>query len=216
MAVDRLLGSNPGSEIKEEKEYIMASNEKPANASAPSVDATPTRANDLLLAMQAQMAENGDVQGLFEPEGEQAVAEDIVADPKFLNFARVRFGLDGVGLTIRAVEACEEYKLAKSFLAEGKLEECIASAGGMLTSLMEHPSCNSNDLFPPLAPIYYPYGTALLDTVEEASDTQVSSEGGGKEVAEDLEIAWENLETARAILGGAFDVQEPLDEGERL
>jgi len=121
-----------------------------------------------------------------------------------------------VGLTIRAVEACEEYKLAKSFLAEGKLEECIASAGGMLTSLMEHPSCNSNDLFPPLAPIYYLYGTALLYTVEEASDTQVSSEGGGKEVAEDLEIAWENLETARAILGGAFDVQEPLDEGERL
>ena len=71
---------------------------------------------------------------------------------------------------------------------------------GITTVLSLLPS--HDDLHPSLAPLYYMYGTTLLYSIEESQDTAEASvmAQGGDDAAGDLQIAWENLESARNIL----------------
>mmetsp|Transcript_11755 Transcript_11755/g.24210 ORF Transcript_11755/g.24210 Transcript_11755/m.24210 type:complete len:538 (+) Transcript_11755:160-1773(+) len=70
-----------------------------------------------------------------------------------------------------------------------------------------------NECHEALAPLYYLYGTTLLYSVEESDDMmnhqqqQAATGGGGEgagmpseEMAEDIQIAWENLDLARSIM----------------
>jgi hypothetical protein len=51
-----------------------------------------------------------------------------------------------------------------------------------------------------MAPLYYLYGTILLHSFEESTDVAAMNQGGDdEEDLDDLQIAWENLETARRI-----------------
>jgi len=107
------------------------------------------------------------------------------------------------------------YTTAKALLASGEFEtalETIETAlGSVLSSL---PPSENNELHPSLAPLYYLYGTTLLYSVEESGDAMMqpstdpnanqstAATGVSKieDQAEDIQISWENLESARTVL----------------
>jgi tetratricopeptide (TPR) repeat protein len=125
-------------------------------------------------------------------------------------------------------ESSEHCVLAKQLLAEGDFEQALSTieqgietAKALLMSMGVEP-----DLHECMAPFHYLYGTTLLYSIEESTDMQMtvgqdtsavqpevaaaaaampSSEpepAAPAESAEDMEIAWENLDTARNIVEG--------------
>ena len=111
--------------------------------------------------------------------------------------------------TYETSQASEQYVLAKSLLGAGDFERAlelievaIEEHKAILTSLQVEPC----DLHECMAPWHYLYGTTLLYQIEESTDSQQMTMGGtaeedGADVSaiEDMEIAWENLDTARTI-----------------
>lgn len=124
-------------------------------------------------------------------------------------------------------ESSEKYVLAKSLLSSGDfeqalelIEEAIQETRAVLLSM----EVADTDLHESMAPFHYLYGTTLLYSIEESNDTQMTvSEAEAAAAApvadasaeeepsaeapppaeanvEDMEIAWENLDTARNIL----------------
>jgi tetratricopeptide (TPR) repeat protein len=123
-------------------------------------------------------------------------------------------------------ESSEHCVLAKQLLAEGDFEQALSTIEqgietykALLMSMGVEP-----DLHECMAPFHYLYGTTLLYSIEESTDMQMtvgqdtstvqpevaaaaatmpSSEpepAAPAESAEDMEIAWENLDTARNIV----------------
>lgn len=93
------------------------------------------------------------------------------------------------------------YAKAKEILQTGDFEAVLSKIEtGITTILSLLPS--QDDLHESLAPLYYMYGTTLLYSIEESQDTAEASvmAQGGDEAAGDLQIAWENLESARNVL----------------
>lgn len=101
------------------------------------------------------------------------------------------------------------YRKAKEQLQSGDFEAALESIEFGITStlsLLPKP----DELHESIAPLYYLYGTTLLYSIEEskenaensvmAAQQQDQSAGGDEHSAEDIQIAWENLETARSIL----------------
>jgi hypothetical protein len=121
--------------------------------------------------------------------------------------------------TYESTEASESYLLAKSLMQAGDFDsalETIGMAMGEITSqLAARNDVDEDDaaIHPALAPLYYLYGTTLLYTIEESSDTLQApdpqtntddyngdDEDADNNGADDTQIAWENLETARMII----------------
>ncbi|KAI2509617.1 hypothetical protein MHU86_4736 [Fragilaria crotonensis] len=120
--------------------------------------------------------------------------------------------------TYESTEASDTYLLAKSLMQAGDFDsalETIGMAMGEVTSqLAARDGIDEEDaaIHPALAPLYYLYGTTLLYTIEESSDTLQApdpltnndndneDEDGDNNGADDTQIAWENLETARMII----------------
>ena len=103
-------------------------------------------------------------------------------------------------LTYNSTEASDAYLLAKNLMQAGDFDnamETIGTAMGILTSQLPD---SSDAVHPSLGPLYYLYGTTLLYVIEESTDNLQSPEGDGEDDADDTQIAWENLETARMIL----------------
>eukprot|EP00562_Extubocellulus_spinifer_P010949 CAMPEP_0178512600 /NCGR_PEP_ID=MMETSP0696-20121128/22984_1 /TAXON_ID=265572 /ORGANISM="Extubocellulus spinifer, Strain CCMP396" /LENGTH=676 /DNA_ID=CAMNT_0020142455 /DNA_START=63 /DNA_END=2093 /DNA_ORIENTATION=+ len=121
------------------------------------------------------------------------------------------------------------YSQPKSLLNEGRFEEAlqliestmielrsrIARGGGSeekgqgeeAGAAADDDDDADNECHEALAPLYYLYGTTLLYSVEESDDMmnnnqQATGEGGmpSEEMAEDIQIAWENLDLARSIM----------------
>ena len=110
------------------------------------------------------------------------------------------------------------YVKAKQILQTGNFESTLSKIEtGITTILSLLPS--PDELHESLGPFYYMYGTTLLYSVEESqdtADTNVMAQQGGEDGAEDLQIAWENLESARNILAklsyeGAEEEERVLD-----
>ena len=118
--------------------------------------------------------------------------------------------------TYTSTKTSDAYTTSKALLAAGEFEtalETIETAlGSVLSSL---PESENNELHPALAPLYYLYGTTLLYSVEESGDAMMPTAGNEQvsnnpsaaagaapteEQAEDIQIAWENLESARTVL----------------
>lgn len=91
------------------------------------------------------------------------------------------------------------YTKAKKILQTGDFEATLSKIEtGITTILSLLPS--HDDLHQSLAPLYYMYGTTLLYSIEESKDTEASVMAGGDDTAGDLQIAWENLESASNVL----------------
>jgi tetratricopeptide (TPR) repeat protein len=95
------------------------------------------------------------------------------------------------------------YNSAKEKLQAGLFEEALSIIENGITtflSLLE----SRDEMHESIAPLYYLYGTTLLYSIEESQDNPENSlmaaQQGGENSTEDLQIAWENLETARSIL----------------
>eukprot|EP00566_Odontella_aurita_P009606 CAMPEP_0113554158 /NCGR_PEP_ID=MMETSP0015_2-20120614/15997_1 /TAXON_ID=2838 /ORGANISM="Odontella" /LENGTH=517 /DNA_ID=CAMNT_0000455275 /DNA_START=16 /DNA_END=1569 /DNA_ORIENTATION=- /assembly_acc=CAM_ASM_000160 len=113
-------------------------------------------------------------------------------------------------LTYANTKNSDSYSSAKAKMKEGDFEGALEAVETALkTTLSLLP--NADELHESLAPLYYMYGTTLLYSIEESTESAESSvmiqqqqqEGGASvpsENAEDLQIAWENLDTARAIV----------------
>lgn len=116
-------------------------------------------------------------------------------------------------------QGSDQYMLAKSLLGSGDFEQAlevieaaIEEHKGILTSLLpstteEIDPVEAVELHECMAPWHYLYGTTLLYQIEESNDTQMTVGDGSAEAegadpsaaVEDMEIAWENLDTARNI-----------------
>ena len=108
------------------------------------------------------------------------------------------------------------YTKAKEILQTDDFEAALSMIETGLTTILS--MLPGQDNHEALGPLYYMYGTTLLYSVEESQDTAEASvmAQGAEQTAGDLEIAWENLETARSILTklkceGAEDEERVLD-----
>ena len=117
--------------------------------------------------------------------------------------------------TYFSTRSSSAYSTARRLLAVGQFEDALALLEAAITATRQilpvDPSTGEIDeLHPALAPLHYLYGTTLLYTVEESDDmvngAAASAQGAGagpaanEEMAEDLQIAWENLDLARTIM----------------
>jgi tetratricopeptide (TPR) repeat protein len=113
-------------------------------------------------------------------------------------------------------EQSGNYVLAKNFLNDGDFEQALTTIeegiDGTKSILAENDKLDT-EFHESLAPFHYLYGTTLLYSIEESNDTNMTTSGGGggevdpddenadaEEAADDMQIAWENLEAARTIL----------------
>jgi SHNi-TPR len=120
-----------------------------------------------------------------------------------------------VAPTYEASQASEQYLLAKSLLGAGDFEQALEL---IEVAIEEHKAVLASleveavDLHECMAPWHYLYGTTLLYQIEESTDTQMTmgdtadadgadadAEADPSPAVEDMEIAWENLDTARTI-----------------
>lgn len=109
--------------------------------------------------------------------------------------------------TYHSTEESKHFLVATALLREGAFEDALSTIEeGLETTMAALPKDDSNaQLHESLAPFYYLYGSTLLYSIEESSDpnqqmTQTGSGDGDEAPADEIEIAWENLETARTIL----------------
>lgn len=107
---------------------------------------------------------------------------------------------------------------AKSFLQVGDFEAALSKIEEGLTTLLTIVP-ESNELHSALGPLYYLYGTTLLYSIEESQenpeDSVMAAQAEDGNGAGDLQISWENLETARNILSKMTDCKGEQEE-ERL
>lgn len=93
-------------------------------------------------------------------------------------------------------EASSQYVEAKQLLNEGKFEEALAAIESGIKVV--------KDTMPEaaMAPFHYLYGTTLLYQLEESTDLDVTvaTENSADDNADDMQIAWENLEAARLLV----------------
>lgn len=123
--------------------------------------------------------------------------------------------------TYQSSEASDFYQSAKALLKSGDFEDALSALEeGIAWTQEQLAGIEDASLHESMAPFHYLYGTTLLYSIEESNDTspeplttvEAAQEDGetvpnddnddGPEVpaVEDMEIAWEHLETARTIL----------------
>jgi hypothetical protein len=112
-------------------------------------------------------------------------------------------------LTYQNTQTSNVVCTAKELLKDGHFDEAldtISQEMSRITSLIGNDEQGS--MHECMAPLYYLYGTTLLYSIEESTDNvaAIMNHQGGEndddeegEDVDDLQIAWENLETARHI-----------------
>ena len=110
-------------------------------------------------------------------------------------------------LTYQNTQTSNVVCIAKELLKDGQFDEAldtISQEMSRITSLLGNDEQGS--MHECMAPLYYLYGTTLLYSIEESTDNVAAptmNQGGDDddddEDLDDLQIAWENLETARHI-----------------
>ena len=107
---------------------------------------------------------------------------------------------------------------AKAFLQAGDFEAALSKVEEGLKALLTAVP-DADELHSSLGPLYYLYGTTLLYSIEESQDNPEESvmnqQAEDENDAGDLQIAWENLETARNILSKLTNCKGDQEE-ERL
>lgn len=123
-------------------------------------------------------------------------------------------------LTYEGTQQSDYYVTAMSFLKAGDFEEALSVIQEGLDAVLSRvPPTEDESLHESLAPLHYLYGTTLLYSVEESSTTSMTNhipesagssssdddDGGAgvgvdEDTVDDMQIAWENLETARMII----------------
>mmetsp|Transcript_10001 Transcript_10001/g.12690 ORF Transcript_10001/g.12690 Transcript_10001/m.12690 type:complete len:558 (+) Transcript_10001:67-1740(+) len=110
-------------------------------------------------------------------------------------------------LTYSNVQKSSFYVKAKDMLQTGEFELALSKIEAGITALLSLQT-TPDEMHESVAPLYYLYGTTLLYSIEESQENpensmltaEGQSNGGGEDTAGDLQIAWENLETARNIM----------------
>lgn len=92
-------------------------------------------------------------------------------------------------------ERTEHYILAKVLLNDGEFEQALTAIEQGMETVNSLPETA-------MAPFHYLYGTTLLYSIEESTDTSMTTTAPqeGQDDADDMQIAWENLEVARHLL----------------
>lgn len=114
--------------------------------------------------------------------------------------------------TYQSSEESRHYMAAKTLLNNGDFESALTTIEeGIEWTKARLPPSEDNTLHESVAPLHYLYGTTLLYSIEESTEglqqmttgeteTSGDEEGDDEMPVEDMEIAWENLDTARSIL----------------
>lgn len=106
--------------------------------------------------------------------------------------------------TYETTESSEAFLLAKSLLADGDFDNAMETIATEIGTAMSQLPENVAAVHESLAPLYYLYGTTLLYSIEESTDN-LQPTSDDMEEADDSQIAWENLETARLIMSRMID-----------
>ena len=107
-------------------------------------------------------------------------------------------------LTYANTQASNAVCIAKQLLKDGDLDAALETIGkemSRVSSLIGNEEQAS--IHECMAPLYYLYGTTLLYTIEESTDVAAAMNTTTTEEEEDvddLQIAWENLDTARHLV----------------
>ncbi len=97
------------------------------------------------------------------------------------------------------------YIQAKAKMQDGDFEAALTIIEKGITFILSNLP-EPNEVHESIAPLHYLYGTTLLYSIEESQDNPENSlmaaqaQQDGENAAGDLQIAWENLETARSII----------------
>jgi tetratricopeptide (TPR) repeat protein len=164
-------------------------------------------ASNIATATDAKIAADEPIAEPAEAAAAAAASEEAKAPPSIPATATVPSYDDS--------EQSGNYVLAKNFLNDGDFEQALTTIEegieGTKAILAESDKFDS-EFHESLAPFHYLYGTTLLYSIEESNDTNMTTSGGGgeadpddenadaEEAADDMQIAWENLEAARTIL----------------
>lgn len=116
--------------------------------------------------------------------------------------------------TYQTSEESTHYQIAKGLLNEGDFEQALSTIEeGLEETRAKLISIQDDDedfvsFHPSMAPFHYLYGTTLLYSIEESDSDPMTgmqqseppTEEAGEEEADDIQIAFENLEAARLII----------------
>mmetsp|Transcript_27467 Transcript_27467/g.38651 ORF Transcript_27467/g.38651 Transcript_27467/m.38651 type:complete len:546 (-) Transcript_27467:107-1744(-) len=108
--------------------------------------------------------------------------------------------------TYESSESSDAYVKGKQLLAAGAFEDALETVAEAISVVMSMLSVENQETHESLAPLQYLYGTTLLYSVEETDSSadpmvqQQQEQADNEEQADDLQIAWENLESARHIV----------------
>lgn len=125
--------------------------------------------------------------------------------------------------TYESSEQSDYFQAAKQLLSDGDFEQALVTIQEALETTKSYLESSvalatpedtaAVELHESLAPLHYLYGTTLLYSVEESTDSQqmtVGQDGSAEDgqatdkgielFADDMQIAWENLDAARTIL----------------
>ncbi|GAX28477.1 hypothetical protein FisN_38Hh029 [Fistulifera solaris] len=129
--------------------------------------------------------------------------------------------------TYASAESSTYYLSAKALLNLGSFEDALATIEEGIESfksdlLQLGMSEDDAALHESMAPLHYLYGTTLLYSIEESSDTQQIAqqqetpenpeEDGENAPEDDSQIAWENLDIARAIVERMMEGPDASDK----
>lgn len=109
--------------------------------------------------------------------------------------------------TYDSTESSDSFLLAKRLLADGDFDNAMETIGNSLGTIISQLPEEVAAVHESLAPLYYLYGTTLLYSIEESTEN-LQPTSDDTEEADDSQIAWENLETARLIMARMIDSNE--------
>eukprot|EP00547_Thalassionema_nitzschioides_P009427 CAMPEP_0194226912 /NCGR_PEP_ID=MMETSP0156-20130528/42588_1 /TAXON_ID=33649 /ORGANISM="Thalassionema nitzschioides, Strain L26-B" /LENGTH=433 /DNA_ID=CAMNT_0038959379 /DNA_START=68 /DNA_END=1369 /DNA_ORIENTATION=+ len=116
-----------------------------------------------------------------------------------------------VGVTYESTESSDSFLLAKRLLADGDFDNAMETIGNSIGTIISQLPEDMAAVHESLGPLYYLYGTTLLYSIEESTEN-LQPTSDDMEEADDSQIAWENLETARLITARMIELSK---EGER-
>lgn len=122
--------------------------------------------------------------------------------------------------TYESSEASEFYVTAKALLNQDDFEQALSTIEQGIVhtvEVLEAANCTDNlGVHPSMAPFHYLYGTTLLYSIEESSspeqDAMMMAQQQAEDGAEEIQIAFENLDLARVILDKYLSTIDPSDE----
>jgi hypothetical protein len=131
-------------------------------------------------------------------------------EPKTVNDDRQTSTVVDADIVVPTYETSEQsiyYEIAKQHLSNGDFESALSAIeeGINVTKALLDQNCEGDPtMHESMAPFHYLYGTTLLYSIEESADDQMMGDPVSMEdqddSADDMQVAFENLEIARVIL----------------